>query len=129
METFLVCPGIKINVLNKDGETPLNLAVIKGLVEMVEILLADIRIDVNKPNTVGNQNALVIASEIRHITLVKLLLSHNQTLVNQLNANKESALQVALQKYKETGLREHFRPIKVLLRCPKTKRKTEIGEK
>ena len=120
LETFLLCPGIDINVGDKDGETPLNVAVRKGLVKSVEIFLDDVRIDVNKASTGGNMNALSIASEIGHVSLFKLLLRHNQTFVNQLNANKESALNIALNKYEKDGERSHFRIIKLLLRCPKT---------
>ena len=120
METFLVCPDIDINVRNKDGQTPLNLAVYNGNVSLVEVFLADQRIDVNKPNTGGKENALLIASVIENTTLLNMLLRHNQTSVNQRNANRESAFQIAFQKYQDTGLRKHFRHVKLLLRCPKT---------
>ena len=120
METFLVCPDIKINVHNKDGQTPLNLAVMRGVDNLVQLFLFDQRIDVNKPNTGGKQNALLIASEMGHTNILKLILRHNQTFVNQHNANKETALQMALKKYEKEGQRKYFRIIKLLLRCPKT---------
>ena len=125
LETFLVCPDIKINVHNKDGQTPLNLAIQKDLVKLVKIFLADQRIDVNKPNTVGKENALLIASGKGNTIIMKLVLCHNQTDVNQLNANREPALQIAIQKYEEEGQRKHFRTIKLLLRCPKTEVKND----
>ena len=125
INTFLLCPDLKINVRNKDGETPLNLAVEKGLTSFVETFLADQRIEVNKPNTGGRQNALVIATKMGNTALLKLILRHNQTAVNQLNANKESALQIALKKYDEKGQRKYFTIIKVLLRCPKTEVKND----
>ena len=110
---------------NKDGETPLNLAVEKGLITFVETFLADPRTDINKPNTGGRQNALVIASERGNTSILKLILRHNQTAVNQLNANKESALQISLKKYKEERYRKYFSIIKLLLRCPKTNVKND----
>ena len=122
MNTFLVCPGIEINVRNKKGYTPLNLATERGLREMVEIFLKDQRIDVNKPNTGTKNNAIQISSEKGHTAIVKLLLLHNQTFVNQENTRKQSALSVALQNMNElTSMRRrYFLIVKLVLKCPKT---------
>ena len=122
VNTFLVCPGIEINIHNKDGYTPLNFAIERGLKYMVRIFLADQRIDVNKPNTGQKQNALLIASEGGHIDIIKMLLLHNQTFVNKQNAKSQSALSMAIQKYDQEreGHRKYFRIVKLLLWCPKT---------
>ena len=118
-KTFLICPGIDINVRNKDGYTPLNLATSKGLLEMVAVFLADQRIDVNKNNTGREENALIIASLKGHVDILKLLLLHNQTLVNQRNLQGQSALSISIEKY-QNGERKKFQLVKLLLRCPKT---------
>ena len=122
IKTFLICPGIDINVHNKDGQTPLNLVTLKGLKGIVYILLADQRIDVNKINTGLEQNAILIASERGHIEITRLLLLHNQTFVNQKNAQGQSALSTALKKYQDYTERhiKYFQIVKLLLRCPKT---------
>ena len=121
IKKFLVCPGIEINVRDKDGQTPLNLATERGIKEMVEIFLADQRIDVNKPNTRDKNNALLISSEKGHIAITKLLLRHNQTFVNQENSKKQSALLMALEKMTEiSSSRRYFQIVKLLLKCPKT---------
>ena len=126
IKRFLICPGIDINVGNNDGYTPLNLATEKGLTEMVKIFLNDQRIDVNKPNTRGNQNVLLIASEGGHVAILRLLLLHPQTFVNMEDTNGATALSVAIQKYgtdswfnTEYGSRKYFRILKLLLKCPK----------
>ena len=134
---FLVCPDIDINMHNKDGQTPLNLAVHRGLNKIVDEFLIDPRINVNKPNVRGKQNALLIASEMGHVNIFKKILRHNQTDVNQLNANRKSALQVALQKYeygddekRDTNIikeSKYFRIIKLLLRCSKTELKIHLN--
>ena len=125
IKRFLVCPQIDINVRNKDGYTPLNLATEKGLKKMVDIFLNDARIDVNKPNSGGKQNALIIASEMGNVDLLRPLLLHPQTFVNEKDANGNTALSVASKKYRSDGIRKYFRIVKLLLRCPKTKASRE----
>ena len=121
IKTFIVCPGININVHNKDGYPPLNLAIQRGLIEMVVIFLSDQRIDVNMQNTGDKQNAILIASEGQHVDIMKLLLLHNQTLVNQQNSKGQSALSVALHKYSEWPHPfESYLIIKLMVMCPKT---------
>ena len=119
--TFRACPGIDINVHNKDGYTPLNLATQKGRKGMVEVLLADQSIDVNKNNTGQRDNAILIASEGGNIEILKSLVLHNQTFVNQGNAKGQSAILMALEKYQKEGERKYFRIVKHLLKCPKIK--------
>ena len=126
IQTFLVCPGIEINVHNKNGYTPLSLATERGYAKIVEIFLADQRIDVNKQNTESKQNALLIASKRGHVDILKQLILHNQTLVNQQNAKGESALSTALEEYSERPYpHEYLQIIKLLMRCPKTEVKIE----
>lgn len=120
IKRFLDCPGLDINVHNKEGYTPLNLAIYKGLIEMVKIFLGDQRIDVNKLNTGHKQNALLIASDVGSIDIVKLLLFHPQTFVNLRDANGNSAQSTAVENYLGSGKRKHFRIAKILMRCPKT---------
>ena len=117
IKSFLVCPGIDLNIHNKDGYTPLNLATERGQKEMVKILLADQRIDVNRLNTGQKQNVVLIASEKGNIDILKLLLLHPQTFVNQRNANGDSALSWALKKYR---IPPNIRIAKLLIKCPKT---------
>ena len=120
MGTFLVCPDIEINMRNNEGSTPLNLAIEKGLDNMVEVFLSDQRIDVNKQNTIQKQNALLIASEKGHINILEMLLLHPQTFANQENANGDTALiNKGTKKYGEDNIRIYYRIIKLLLRCPK----------
>ena len=120
MRTFLVCPQIDINMRNNEGSTPLNLAVMKDLEDMVQILLGDQRIDVNKPNTLQKTNALLISSEEAHINIMKLLLLHPQTFANQENANGDTALaNKGTKQYGDDNIRKYYRVLKLLLRCPK----------
>ena len=118
---FLVCPQIDINIRNKEGYTSLNLATEKGLKRMVGIFLNFPKIDVNKPNSESQQNALIIASDTGNVHIVRLLLLHSQTYVNEKNAYGDSALSVASKKYRSLSIRKYFRIVKLLLRCSKTK--------
>ena len=52
----------------------------------------------NKNNTGKKQSAIIVASEGDHVEIMKLLLHHDQTFVNQKNAIGQSALSVALKK-------------------------------
>ena len=107
--TFLACPDIDINVHNKNGYTPLSLAIERGDIETVKILLGDRRIDVNKQNTRKKQNAIIIASEGYQVEIMKLLLLHDQTFVNQKNAIGQSALSVAQKNmFKSPIPTKHF---------------------
>ena len=110
-----------MNVHNKEGYTPLNLATEKGLKEMVKVFLADQRIDVNKNNTGDGANAILIASKRGYVEILTLLLLHDQTFVNQQNSERQSALSIAIKKYEE-GERKQLLAVKLILRCPKTKR-------
>lgn len=124
IKTFLVCPKLDINVHSKNGFTPLNVAIRGGLKEIVNILLQDPRTDVNKPNTAQRKNAILIASENGHIDIMRLLLLHSQTFVNQEDSKGQTALSVALQGFNSNDanakIRKYYRIVKLLLRCPKT---------
>ena len=114
VKTFLVCPKLNVNVHNKDGWTVLNLATKRGLKEIVEFLLRDLRIDVNRANTGQRQNAILLASENGHVDILKILVFHPQTFVNQIDLRGRTALSVA------TETEKRFIIYKLLLRCPKT---------
>ena len=124
IKTFLVCPGIEINVHNNDGYTPLNMAVDKGLTEMVKIFLGHQRIDVNKLNTGQKQNVVLIASERRDTEILRLLLEHPQTFVNQKDVNGYTAMSMAVKNLKKPGRgkvdRKYLEVVYLLLKCPKT---------
>ena len=115
IKTFHQCQAIDLNIRNHMGNTPLNLATKKGLKDIVEILLRDPRIDVNKEDSGQRENALTIASEMRHVDILKMVLSHPQTFVNKMNLKGHSALTLVLKSYSV----EMFRVVKLLLRCPK----------
>ena len=79
----------------------------------------------NKNNTGKKQSAIIVASEGDHVDIMKLLLHHDQTFVNQKNAIGQSALSVALKKCSNRPYRQNpFRIVKLLLRCPKAEIKT-----
>ena len=84
----------------------------------------------NKNNTGKKQSAIIVASEGDHVEIMKLLLHHDQTFVNQKNAIGQSALSVALKKCSNRPYRQNpFRIVKLLLRCPKAEIKTEYTYK
>ena len=120
INTFLICPKLDINIPTKNGSTALNVAAEKGFTGVVEVLLNDIRIEVNKPNTGQMQNAIIIAATQCHMNILKMLLKHPQTFVNQQDTNGQSALTLAWQRYREIKEYKDFRVAKLILRCPKT---------
>ena len=121
IEKFIVCPGLELNIRNKGGYTPLNLATESGWKKMVEIFLKDQRIDVNKPNTGMKDSSLIIATKKGHVDILILLLHHNQTFVNQQNDMGQSALSIAVSKYAaKPHPQKYFRIVKLLIMCPKT---------
>ena len=118
LNKFGRCPELDLNARNELGYTALNLAVQKNLKEIVITLLEDQRIDVNKENAGQRQNAILIASELRHMDIFKRILRHPQTFVNKMDLRGLSAFSLALKNY--DGLDHNsFRVIKLLLRCPK----------
>ena len=118
LNKFGMCPELDLNARNELGYTALNLAVQKNLKEIVITLLEDQRIDVNKENAGQRQNAILIASEMRHIDIFKRILGHPQTFVNKMDLRGLSAFSLAWKNYH--GLdHDSFRVIKLLLRCPK----------
>ena len=128
IRTFLPCPNLEINVHNEDGHTPLSLATRNGLREVVDIILRDPGIDVNKPNTGQRKVAIIIASENRQIAIMKMLLLHPQTFVNHMDIKGSSALSIAFRSYTKGGQRIYFRLVKLLLRCSKTIMSDELAK-
>ena len=106
----------------------MNLATEKGLRGIVEVLLANPNIDVNKLNTGQKQSVVQIASEVGNTEILRLLLLNPQTFVNNKDANGDSALSWGLRYYgtldldvvTATGVRLYFRILKLLMKCPKT---------
>lgn len=76
----LINLGVNVNLADKDGETPLHLAVKNGSLELVKMLIAA-GADVNFCNN-AKHSPLYIASGYEHFEIVKVLLSSG-ALVNQ----------------------------------------------
>ena len=74
----------KISVPDKKYKlTPLMLAVRDGHVEIVRVLLAHERVDVNQARTRDGGTALLWACHTGHVEIIKLLLAHDGIDVNQ----------------------------------------------
>ena len=74
VQIYSRCHEFDINE-GHDGMTPLQIASIKGLIDLVSLFLQDPLINVNKVDGKGNQvSALFYACKYRHIEIVKQLL-------------------------------------------------------
>ena len=143
---FLLCKQVDLNVGYKYGRTPLYMASMMNHTGVVELLLTDLRTDVNI--VVNSENALFTASEKGYLKIVTLLLSHRNIDVNAINtrsrknsliiSSDEGHLQIvrALLHNPQTFVNEidlygmsalntasnkgYLRIVKLLFRCPKT---------
>jgi len=86
--------NMNINENNKNGDSPLIWASVKGHLEIVKILLSNKNININHANIKGN-TALILACIEGHIEIVELLLSDKRINVNHANINNDSALILA----------------------------------
>ena len=75
-----------INYKNDDGKTALYLAVEKGNVDIVKLLLSCNKLDINITN--NGKTALFLAVEKENAEIVKLLLTHDKIKVNIINKYK-----------------------------------------
>ncbi|MGY5353768.1 ankyrin repeat domain-containing protein [Wenyingzhuangia sp. IMCC45467] len=92
---YLASKGFKLNVENKDGQTPLTILASKTKdVELIQFLL-DAKNDANKVDNSGN-NALINAAEKNSKDVVELLAS-NTIDINTKNSLGETALSNAVQ--------------------------------
>ncbi|WP_265033965.1 ankyrin repeat domain-containing protein [Wolbachia endosymbiont (group A) of Sicus ferrugineus] len=71
---YFIQKGADVNAKDKDGNTPLHLAAMKGKIDVVKILL-EYNADVNTKNNEG-RTALYYAANNNHQELVELLLAH-----------------------------------------------------
>ena len=86
--------NMNINENNKNGDSPLIWASVKGHLEIVKILLSNKNININHANIKGN-TALILACIEGHIEIVKLLLCIEGINVNQINILGNTVLIVA----------------------------------
>ena len=147
VQSFLQCRYlVDLNVGYEYDQTPLYMASMQNHIDVVKILLADSRTNVNK--VVNSEHALLAATEKENTNIVELLLLHQQIDVNQINLinrktalinaaesgyldivelllkhpqtfvnNEDSFSEAALQKAIHEG---HIEVVKLILRCTKT---------
>ena len=72
---LLLCSGVDVDAVNKDGETVLFTAVRRGNYNVVQLLLQLYRADVNVAN-LGRETALLLALRGRNEQCAQLLLQH-----------------------------------------------------
>ena len=73
---LLLCPDTDINAVDERGRTPLYLAAWLRHTKVVEVLLNDPNIDVNKGNTIDGGNPFSIASKEGHSDIMEKLINH-----------------------------------------------------
>ena len=146
VQSFLQCLYADVNEGYKYEQTPLFLASMQNHIDVVEILLADSRTDVNK--VVNSEHALLAATKEENSDIVELLLLHQEIDVNKINLiDRKTALIIAsesgfhdivwlllkhpqtfvnnVDSYSETALQkavhgDYGEVVKLILRCTKT---------
>jgi len=95
--------GACVNSMSNRGSSALFEAVLAGHLEVVKILLANPRIDINaKHSRRSNQTALMIAAQEGKLEIVSILLAHDGLKSNQKDANDNTALSHAIQSEQTT---------------------------
>ena len=93
-KSLIKCNGMDLNNGYGSERTPLYIASRENHFDIVETLLLDSRIDVNR--MVNGENALLAATEEGHADIVKILLDHHDIDTNiDKSGNKGSALFIA----------------------------------
>ncbi len=88
VSSLLQMPGMEVNVQDDRGFTPLDLAIEKGHVEVVKLLLEyTFTSDLERKHSCSGNTPLHIATKNGHVELTNLLLER----VNELTFNKENA--------------------------------------
>ena len=146
VQAFLRCSKVDLNIGYKFGVTPLYVASNNNHTNVVEELLNDPRTNVNVE--ANSATALYTAAKYGNTQVVRLLLSHYDINVNQVNKrNQMSVLMIAIERGKvdivslllhhpqtdvnifnakdESAIsitlkRVFLRSLKLMLRCPKT---------
>ena len=152
VRSFLQCNDVDLNDNYKYEITPLFMASTQNHINVVELLLADPRIHVNK--VVNSKHALLAAAERGYTGIVHLLLQHPEIDVNKMNTiNRMTALILGAElgftdivtlllkhpqvhvnikdSYAETAIQKaihegHTDVLKLILRCTKTTVPEEI---
>lgn len=94
---LLSVPDININVQDKQGNTPLMIAICWAHTNIIELLLKDPKIDVNIQSQTGT-TALILAAERDYRDAVKLLLAISNIKINIQNQQKQTAI-ISAQNY------------------------------
>ncbi|CAK9264898.1 unnamed protein product [Sphagnum jensenii] len=98
--SLLQMPGVEVNVQDDRSFTPLDLAIEKGHVEVVELLLEYTSTsDLERKQKCSGNTPLHIATKSGHLELTNLLLEH----ANKLHFNKENADQNGAHLNNEEG--------------------------
>ncbi|CAM6038727.1 unnamed protein product [Sphagnum compactum] len=112
VSSLLQMPGMEVNVQDDRSFTPLDLAIEKGHVGVVELLLQYTSTsDLERKHNCSGNTPLHIATKNGHVELTNLLLEH----ANKLHFNKENANQNGAHLnneeghvYEVKGVLEHF---------------------
>lgn len=97
----LLLSKLDLNVINKNGETPLTKAVINNWQNIVRALVSDIRCDVNAYDSLG-KSPLSYAVRDRNIGFVDIL-TRQGAIADQPNADGESPLFIAVRNEDTTA--------------------------
>lgn len=92
---LVACAGINLNLMNRNFETPLTLAIQYHKTAAIKILLTSPSLNINQANQFSGLTPLMLAAQIGDIEIVKLLLAHGADTTLQ-NTTKYTAAEEAV---------------------------------
>lgn len=96
IEEILGVERVNVNARDRDGDTALFYATTKGLLDIVKVLLANHRVDVNAQGGDFSQTPLQQAILTGHIPVIRVLLANNRVDINATDIDGDTVLDYAM---------------------------------
>lgn len=96
IEEILAEDQVNVNARDEDGDTALFYAATKGLLDMVKVLLANDRVDVNAPGGSFSQTPIQQAIATHNVPVIRAFLANNRVDINATDRDGDTVLDWAI---------------------------------